>query len=183
MKEVKDFLDRFVQKELEMHEAYRKRNNIKNFNKLFLELNAFTVNTIEEVQAKIGFGVTIMTDEHDEEFFEDLEFMPELKRRIIYKISEYNHPIYQNVWLVYTSNANSGSETTKLLTMCFCISKIDGKLKICVKYITDYNTQLWKKVGGFDNVDFYALGIPVLVERLVSPLNDPWSIEEYKKNA
>lgn len=182
MEEIKEFLKQFVQKEAEVHVAYRMENNIENFNQLFIELNAFTVNHIPEVLAKIGFGVRLMTKEHDEEFFEDLKFMRELCPRLIYKISEYAHQELGKIWLAYTSPANSGKGITKLLSSCFCITKVDGKLTIYREYIPDYDTKLWKNAGGFDGIDFYQLGTPISVERLLSPANDAWSIEEYNKN-
>lgn len=178
---VEKFLVSCFNQECIVHIEHRKENNLIAYNSAFDLLNQYTINNDDKIPSKIGFGLTFLKEWHEEEFFEELEFLPEIHPRHLYKISEY---LFENkkIWACYTSNSNPSQGLTKLLSNCFIVKKVNDELKITTNLIPEYDTKVWKKVGGYD-FEFEKLGSPVLIKRFISPSNDEWSIQEYYKNS
>jgi hypothetical protein len=178
---VEIFLNSCFEQECAVHVEYRKEDNLQAFNSAFETLDRFTINADDTVFAKIGFGLRLATKWHDKVFFEDLEFMPKVNPRFVYKISEY---LLENktIWACYTSKSNPSQGITKLMTDCFIVQEVFGELKITTDFIPDYDTKAWRNGGGYD-MEYSQLGEPISVKRILSPSNDEWSIEEYNKNA
>lgn len=119
---------------------------------------------------------------------EPLDFMEErrisrfgnsiIKPRHLYKITQYNNKEYGTLWACYVSVANPITDTVKSIANCLVVAEIEGQLKFISKFIYDDDDLVWKHVGGID-LNFHELGTVQQVERLLSPENDEWSMEEY----
>lgn len=106
----------------------------------------------------------------------------EIKIRQIFKISEYPHERFGNIWACYVS-MNDPGETIKKITDCFIVAEIEGKLKFISKMGVVPDTKKWMHFGGDDNLDLRLnkLGKPTKIERYVEP-TDEWSLKEYLKD-
>jgi len=104
--------------------------------------------------------------------------------RLLYKIAEYDNAAYTKVWLCYTSAADPIDSEVLLLTECFAVAETGGEPKIVARYSPDEATKRWQFAGGDKSLeDYYSLGTPAEVKRILSPAGDKWSIEEYTKNS
>jgi hypothetical protein len=178
---IENFLVSCFNQECAVHVEHRKKKNLINYNSAFDLLNLYTINNDSKIPSKIGFGLTLLKKWHEKEFFEELEFLPEIHPRYLYKISEYRIE-NEKIWACYTSNSNPSKGPTKLLSNCFIVKEVNGELKITTNLIPDYDTKVWKKVGGYD-FEYGKLENPILIKRFMSPSNDDWSIQEYNKNS
>ena len=101
------------------------------------------------------------------------------KPRNLYKITEYENPEYGKLWACYVSVANPITDEVKSIASCYIVAKVNGELKMISKFFyDDMDEFMWRKGGGL-TLNFYELGKVVAVERLLSPLVDEWSLEEY----
>ncbi|MFP9113677.1 hypothetical protein ACLI1A_07025 [Flavobacterium sp. RHBU_3] len=180
MEEIIKFLEHFFSVESIAHTEYRKIDNVENYLNSLKELNLLTIN--DKVDSEIGFGLSSMFKQHSKVFLDNMDLLPQICKRHLYKISEYNHPTYGKVWACYVSVANPVTVKVKSISSCLFISKIDDNLKIVALFNIDRNTNKWALRGGVENIEYYKLGKPVAIERLMSPENDEWSVEEYSKD-
>lgn len=180
MEEIIKFLEHFFSVESIAHTEYRKIDNVENYLNSLKELNLLTIN--DKVDSEIGFGLSSMFKQHSKVFLDNMDLLPQIRKRHLYKISEYNHPTYGKVWACYVSVANPIAKKTKSIFSCFIVAEVDNELKIIAQFIVDPDTYKWRFGGGDRNIEYYKLGKPVAIERLMSPENDEWSVEEYNKD-
>lgn len=183
MKEVQEFLKSVFTEEMKTHVEYRKENNMERFNKQLEILDSFTINSSPEVLAEIGLGLGKMYDEHDEDFLDIKDFLPEIKERYFYKISTYSNSKYKTVFACYVSLANPESTDVRLLSKCLLLGNVGSELKIISIYFPDYDTGKWKFGGGdVELKNFYEIGELQNIERVLEPSKDDWSKEEFERN-
>jgi hypothetical protein len=102
-----------------------------------------------------------------------------VKPRDLFKITEYENPEYGKLWACYVSVANPIIDTVKTIDNCFIAAKVNGELKMISQFFYDgMDDFMWKHGGGIE-LNLYELGKVVAVERLLTPLKDEWSLEEY----
>jgi len=102
-----------------------------------------------------------------------------VKPRDLFKIAEYENPQYGKLWACYVSVPNPVTDEVKSIAFCYIVAKINDELKMISKFLYDGMVDfMWKHCGGIE-LNFYELGKVVAVERLLSPLVDEWSLEEY----
>ncbi len=181
MEKIKKFLENLTELECFAHIEYRKRNNIQEYNSSRDRLYSLTINDTG-IMSEIGFGLAKMSKPHAEDFFEDLDIMVKIRSRHLYKISEYNNEKYGTIWACYASVANPAGIRTKSLANCFIVAKIDEDYKIVAQFNPDMDTKIWSFRGGDRTIEYRKLGKPIAIERIMSPDNDEWSIEEYLKD-
>lgn len=172
MKEIQEFLIKFIKAETQMEEAFRKRD---------LELHNKMVDNIQLLCAE---ELKLASKE-----YEPLSMIGEMRiaqngnlpvyPRYLYKISEYNHAVYGKLWACYVSVANPIQDKVKSIFDCFIVGQVNGNLKIVADFIPDSDSTQWTFVGGDRNIKYYELGEPVAIERLLEPVVNEWSIEEY----
>jgi hypothetical protein len=177
MEEIKNFLTELIKKEKDAvyYQGYKEK--LGDYNKVVKELNLFVSDLMPPLMR-----------EHDsppfsERYYKEVvEFEEPVNTRHLYKISEYNNEEYGKIWACYVSVANPIEGITKLLSNCFIVVKIDEDYKIVAKFVPDMDTDKWRHVGGNESINYYKLGKPIAIERIMSPENDKWSIEEYLKD-
>jgi hypothetical protein len=175
MEKIKDLINRFIDIEQKSGEALN-RNDIKIYNNLvdkIFELSGPNVKLANKEEISISEPEEIM-DDSDED-------IPVYSRHL-YKISEYSYSKYGAIWACYTSVSDPEPGLTKLLSNLFILACISEQPKIIAQLKIDPDTYKWRFVGGDRDIDYYELGDPIAVERLLSPENDKWSIEEYLKD-
>ncbi|MFC3158690.1 hypothetical protein SAMN05443633_12057 [Chryseobacterium arachidis] len=174
MKEIKELLDFLFKKEQEAIYLGEKKGEFDNYNKLAKEIKSY----MKDVT--VGFGLPILTSPKPDIFYEDEPANP--VSRHLFKVSEYNNEKYSTVWTCYVSIPNP-SATTKKITNCFLVAKIEDNLKVIAKMGVEPDTRKWKFYGGDEDesLRLHNLGKPVKVERYLEP-TDEWSLEEYLKD-
>lgn len=149
------------------------------YNKAFYNLESYTYLTSDDYSA-IGFGLGKMTKPHDDIFFEELYLMLEIRPRHLYKISHYENTRYGDLWACYISVPNSYMNT-KRINDCFIVAEIDGELKIIANFGPDINQPKWKFYGGDRELKMNKLGKLLSIDRIMEPVDDTWSMEQYNK--
>jgi hypothetical protein len=184
MEEVKQFLETIFTKEQEAYYLEYFKDKIEAYNEAAKEINAFGKDYYDEAnKLNIPFNIIAYSKSPwPDRFYEKAKNKPVPSKRHLYKISEYNNETYGNVWACYTSVPKPITKTVKSMSSCLIVSKIGDNYKIIAEFITDPDTHKWRFVGGDRNIDYYKLGKPTAIERLMSPEIDEWSIEEYNKD-
>ena len=122
------------------------------------------------------------TPPYSERFYKEIkEFDEPINPRHLYKISHYQNEKYGDLWACYVSIANSYMNT-KRINDCFIIAEINGELKIIAKFGIDIDHPTWKFYGGDRELKMSSLGKLQSVERIMEPVDDVWSMEQYKKD-
>jgi hypothetical protein len=175
MEKINEFFNHFINIETTAEERLRK-NDIQIHNDLIRQVFDLSgpdvkLANIEELPLSAALERMIQRNK-------DIAPRP----RHFYKIGEYAYPKYGKIWACYTSVANPISGPVKLLSTLYMIAYIEEQLKIIAQFKVDHDTYKWRFVGGDRDIKYYKLGKPVAVERLLSPEDDEWSIEEYLKD-
>lgn len=176
MEKIKEFINQFIIIEKKAEEALL-RNDIKTHNSLVENILELSIPDLE-LASKIGFPIPPSI----ERMIERNKNTP-VNKRHLYKISEYTYPRYDKIWACYTSIANPIAGPIKLMSNLFMLAHIEDKLKIITQFRIDPNNSKWRCVGGDKDINIYYLSNPIAIERLLSPENDEWSINEYDKEA
>jgi|GEM_PF-4813868 len=172
MKKVQDFLDGLLEKE-------QKAIDAGNYKKKFAEYNSYAKEIKSHMyDSTVGLGLPVLQQPKPDFFYEDA---PYPRKRYLYKVSKYKHHKYSELWSCYMSVANPGEGKTKLLSLAFIAAVVEENLKIVAQFAPDYDTKIWEFRGGDSELDFYNLGELVSVNRIMSPENDDWSVQEYMK--
>ncbi len=179
MKEIKDFAEHFFV--IEAQTGTRRRTpDLESYNSSVKELDSFLVDAL-----KGAMGYMIMDELDDEEIYELYEGEPPSKTRHLFKISEYNHKKYSQVWLVYCSSSNP--PRLKFLNRVFYIIKEQEQFKIAREYrYSDYKSNgikyEWKGRSGYQDLTFESLDGPIAIERYQEPLKDFDGLKHYNNN-
>jgi hypothetical protein len=175
MEKIKDLINRFIDIEKKIEESFR-ANDIEKHNNLvdhILELSGEDI--IPSNKLKIPLS------EAKQRKIEMKKDIP-VESRYLYKISEYVSPKYDKIWVCYTSVSDPISGRTKLISDFYILAYIEEQGKIVAQFKIDPDTYKWRFIEGDEDINYYKLGKPVAIERLLSPENDEWSIEEYLKD-
>lgn len=173
--DLKEFLEFLFTKEQMAIDARHHKDQFDAYNQLSVEIKQFMNDD------SVGFGLPKFRKLKTDDYYDKFKKSPFPVKRHIYKISEYENPKYGTLWACYVSNADPGDGLTQLLASCYIVAKIDNSFKIITKFNPDYITIQWSMRGGDDDLNYYDLGKFIKVERLMSPINDDWSINEYNK--
>jgi hypothetical protein len=181
MEEIKEFLDDFIKAEEIASREFRKKDNIEEYNIAVENLDSFTFLASKDF-SKIGFNHRMMTNPHSDDFFDELPLMEEITPREIYKISYYHNDIYNDLWACYLSIANAYNGI-KRIHDCLIVVKINEEFKIIAKYSQDIDQPTkWKCYGGDRELKIDNLGKLQSIECYLEPIDDVWSMEEYRKD-
>lgn len=107
--------------------------------------------------------------------------------RLVAKISEYHHPDYDQVWVVYPTPMNTSANSCNYGEAFVCIEENDGFL-IIAHYIYHLNldevrsTYSWVKTFGRQAIDLNQLKNPIRIERYIEPVTDR-AKELYNQNS
>jgi hypothetical protein len=177
--EVKEFLDKFIQAEME---AWIENENPDLIfrNQLVDKVNSFCDKIMVN---KMGIGVWKypMAEPGEYEQSKNFEYFP----RNLYKISQYQNEKFGEVYLAYVSASNPDPKNLKIFE-CIFIANIDNELKIIGDYFVSNkdNTDImeWNKSRALDDLSFKTAGKFITVERFMEPVGNEWSMEEYLKD-
>lgn len=171
MEEVKQFLENLFTLEQEARHLSHIKEKIDEYNEIAMEIKSYMIDVT------VGLGVPVARFPKPDFWYEGEFTYP--KPRNLFKITEYENPEYGKLWACYVSVANSITDEVKSIANCFIVAKIEDELKmISLFFYDDMDDFMWKLGGGI-RLNYYELGKVVEVERLLSPLKDERSLEEY----
>lgn len=176
MKEVKEFITRFLQAEAETTFLMR-QPNLKNYNNALQKMNAYCV---EPLQNK--FGLVTLNELDEPEYYEKWSTKKHPNPRHIYKISQCHDEIYNDVYVVYVSEKNPDDEIFQY-GMCLFITIINDELKIIRNYSFGDAMRVKDKFEagqGFSDISFKTLKKPIAIERYQKPEDDKDAMEHYE---
>jgi hypothetical protein len=178
MDEVKQLMETFIRLEKEKHELFL-HEKIDEHNNLVDEINNLTQDPEPPHTFNLASKITLPLSMIERLVIDNTEIKI-AKPRNLFKITEYENPEYGKLWACYVSVANPVTDEVKSIAFCFIVAKIENELKmISLFFYDDMDDFMWKLGGGI-RLNYYELGKVVAVERLLSPLVDEWSLEEYK---
>lgn len=177
MKEVKQLLEKFIDLERLVDQLFLQKK-LEERNALVDELNHLALKTklIHTLSLAniIKEPLTFLEERRINRFGNST-----VKPRDLFKITEYENPEYGKLWACYVSVANPVTNEIRSINNCFIVAKFDSDFKMISKFTYDNMDEfMWRHVGGIE-LKYYELGKVVAVERLLSPLVDEWSLEEY----
>jgi hypothetical protein len=175
MEEVKQFISHFIETEKKQEEALLKKDIDlhNNLAELIIEMSEHEIVLTKKRQLPLSSSM--------ERYIAGNHGFA-VSARLLYKISEYKHEAYGTLWACYVSVANPIIAEVKSISSALFVAVINGDLKIIALFNIDRNTDKWTFRGGDRTIQYYKLGKPTAIERLMSPEVDEWSIEEYNKN-
>lgn len=174
MVEIKEFIGVFFKTEAEL--ATRKRvpdleaynDSVESYNDLVIgQLNAAR---LEELQSARVYKIHEGSD-------------PDQVRHL-FKISQYSHVKYGDVWVCYASSQDP-DEDHKILNEAVIIVKEGAELKVATKYgysrqDTSEKSYKWEIEAGYRDLTFDSLGSPVAIERYQEPVESFDGLKHYK---
>jgi|GEM_PF-6376156 len=115
--------------------------------------------------------------------YEDFKSFPPANKRQLFKISHYNNPKYTDLFIAYVSKIDPKPNRLKIGNALF-VAPINDELKIVRSFFFggDNEVPVWNPSSGDRDVSFDTAGKLIEIERVQEPQNDPYSIEEYKKD-
>jgi len=177
MYEVKQLIETFIRLEKEKHEFFL-NEKIDEHNELVDEINNLTLDPEPPHTFNLASKITLPLSMIERMVIDNTEIKV-AKPRNLYKITEYENPEYGKLWACYVSVANPITDDVKSIAFCFIVANVNDELKMISEFAYDSMDEfMWRNVGGIE-LNFYELGKVVTVERLLSPLVDEWSLEEY----
>lgn len=181
MEDVKKEIGQFLKDEAALYEAYVVPD-LERYQEAYNRLNAHMV------QLMLGtVGLPWKNKLEAPDFYESYPSGVEYKPRILYKLSHYKHPVYQDVWVAYVSTVNP-QEYYHGIFSAFLIVKEAGAYKIAREYMySDYGSDgryyEWEgNAGGYQDLLLEELGDPVEVERYTPPNDGGITTAIYEAN-
>lgn len=177
MEEVKRFIEEFFK--VEANTATLKRvPDLDNYNSSVRNLDAFLIESL-----KGAWGYQIIDELEEEDIYEMLEGIPDDIPRHLFKISQYSHEKYGDVWVSYVSIQNPDSEH-KVLNEIIVIIKEGKGLKIATKfgysrYDSNGTNYEWKIEAGQRELTFESLEGPIKIERYQLPVDSFDGLKHY----
>jgi len=175
MEKIKEFLEFLFKKEQEAVNYGYFRDKIEEYNKVSLEIKSYMNDE------PVGFGLPQRYEPKSDRYYKAKENAPYPTPRHLYKISHYKNKDYGDLWACYVSIVNSYMNT-KRINDCFIVAEINGELKIVAKFGPDIDQPKWKFYGGDRELKINKLGKLLSIERIMEPIDDAWSIEQYNKD-
>lgn len=180
MDEVKQLMETFIRLEKEKHELFL-NEKIDEHNELVDEINNLTQDPEPPHTFNLASKITLPLSMIKRRVIDNTEIKI-AKPRDLFKITEYENPEYGKLWACYVSVANPVTDNVKTIDNCYIVAKIGSELKMISLYFYDgMDDFMWRHGGGIE-LNYYELGKVIAVERLLSPLKDEWSLEEYMLN-
>lgn len=170
MNTIIEFIRHIIALEQEARNFDQYRDKIGDYNTVVQKIQGYMIDET------VGLGLPLTTRPKPDFWYDRNTYYP--KPRHLYKITQYNNKEHGTLWACYVSVANPIADTVKSIANCLIVAEIEGELKFISKFIYDDDDLVWKHVGGID-LNFHELGTVQQVERLLSPENDEWSMEEY----
>jgi len=154
--------------------------NLKDYNHALEEYYAFLV-----PQLRGSTGHMPMTELDDEDVYMMLEGLPDDNPRNIYKISQYTHEKYKNVWVAYVSNPNP-LEGPKFWSTALFIIEEEG-LKVARYLLWSNYTERgdqdapfeWDGMWGYRDLNFETIEGPSEIHRIQEPSEHNGGLEQY----
>lgn len=174
MNKIKEFLEFLFSKEQEAINCGYFKDKIEEYNKISLEIKLFMNDET------VGFGLPQKLELKSDRYYKTKENAIYPTPRQLFKISHYQNQNYNDLWACYVSVANSYMDT-KRINDCFIVAEINGELKIIAKFGPDIDQPKWKFYGGDRALKINELGKLLNIERYLEPIDDAWSMEQYKK--
>ena len=175
MERIKEFFRSLFEKEKEAIYYSGYKEKLDEYNSLVRELNKNVVNEMPPLMRLHE------TPPYSERFYKEIkEFDEPITPRHLYKITHYQNGTYGDLWACYVSIANPYNNITGI-DDCFIVTEVDGELKIVAKFGPDIDQPKWKFYGGDRELKMNKLGKLLSIERIMEPIDDAWSMEQYNK--
>lgn len=184
MEKIREFLIELFEKEQKAIFLEYSKDKIEEYN-IFIEekINIYFKNPYDKDLDKI-IPFNLIGKLHNpasDRFYKSKENAPYPTPRHLYKISHYQNGTYGDLWACYVSIANPYNNITGI-DDCFIVTEIDGELKIVAKFGPDIDQPKWKFYGGDRELKMNKLGKLLSIERIMEPIDDSWSMEQYIKD-
>ena len=182
IKEVKEFLEAFFQKELKARTAFLKPDNEKAESSV-RELHKYC---IEDCYNRLGVVTPVKVMSHS--FYEDYaHFQGYTIPRHLYKISKYKNIKYGEFYLAYVSDFIPDEDWADIYRMqyCFLVAKVGQEYKVVGEASSDPDDRSkWDYDFGDPDINFNSLGEFIETERYIEPIDDKDnpSLEKYKRD-
>ena len=179
IKEVKEFMDTFLQAELKAKTLDVKKDT----NKAEQAIKELYDYCIKECDNRLGVVTPIRV--MDDSYYEKRQNVQYIIPRHLYKISKYKNPKYEEVYLVYVSIFINSERVKNYfeMTYCFMVVKLEGKYKIISQWMIDLdNKKNWIFSFGDPDIDINSPGEFQETERYLDPINDEDGMEKFKKD-
>ncbi|MEO4004162.1 hypothetical protein [Flavobacterium sp. CAU 1735] len=99
--------------------------------------------------------------------------------RHLYKIVQYDHEHYGEIWACYLSAANP-ENGRKTLDDCFILAQIDGEHKLIARCVaTNSKSDRWKQVSGNSEVGDYLRETFITQHYFNRPTDTEWALNDF----
>lgn len=176
MVDVKKFIESFLQIEANQ-ETTKRIPDLQNANDAIDQYNSCIIDILK---------LEVLNELEDEDYYERFEGKLAKRPRHLFKISQYTHAKYGDVYVAFTSQSNP-RKTSKYLSDTIFIINEEGSLKVArrdvyTSYSSDGKSYSWEKVEGYTDLTFESLEGPVAIERYQEPLEDFDGLKHYNDN-
>ncbi|UUC45977.1 hypothetical protein [Flavobacterium cerinum] len=99
--------------------------------------------------------------------------------RHLYKIVQYEHEHYGEIWACYLSAANP-ENGRKTLDDCFILAQIDGEHKLIARCITtDSKADRWTRASGNPDIGDYVRNTSITQQFFNKPTDTEWALNDF----
>ncbi len=175
--DVKLFVENFSNVELDARNASL-RPDIDFFNRQLDIMNSFCIEELYD-----AFGMVKLDEPETAVFYESNKKFSYSNKRLLFKISQYSNNKYGELYLVYVSGFSSIYQSN-IIFDCLFIARINNEYKIVRRFWfseEDGIEKIWKEGHGDEDISFETVGELVVIERYLEPIDDEYSMEDYKK--
>jgi len=183
MERIKLFIEKFLDLEAEVTSCKR----VPNLDAYHQKLQEYYTFLVEQLQGATGHMP--IKELYSEEYYEKMKKYPADTPRKVFKISEYDSPKYEKVWVVFVSQRNY-NETYKHLESALFVIQTENSLKVA-KFLmfNDYTENAdedtpfeWDDLGGYKDLDFNNLKHPIRINRYIAPNDWLPGLEQYNRD-
>lgn len=178
MKQTRTFVLEVLKTEAQAWNLSRTRN-LEAANRKIKELHSFALPGTEQC-----FGISIIRRLKPDSYYD--RTFPISEPRYLFKISQYIHPNYNNLWVAYLSYPNPSREAKKsTIDEAFFVSQHEGQLKVIGAMSVALNNSNLKPIGWEKSIynpsdlSINNLGELISIERYLEPKDDGFSLQEY----
>ena len=179
IKEVKEFIEAFLEAELKAKTASFKPDIVKSEEAIKELYDYCTKDCFNRL------GIIIPVHIWDSEFYEKKKDVQFTVPRHLYKISKYKNIKYGEIYLVYVSLFIDSERRKNYfdLTYCFIVTKLEGQYKIISQWMVDLdNEKKWLFSFGDTDVKINRPGEFIETERYIEPIHDEEGMAKYKRD-
>ncbi len=182
MEKIKVFIEAFASAEAETDTLINKID-LNPYNNSLPKFYSFFIDRLNNALGKMKKEAW---DEDDLLFMGDIESRPPKNPRQLFKISEYSHQKYGDVFVAYISQPNPETDF-KVLTDAFFIINEGDTLKTAriysySNYESDGKKYQWSADRGYEDLTFESLTGPNRTERYQEPTDKLDSMKNYLDN-